>query len=124
MKTKMKKLITFILVLSVAVSFIACGEEENEGLTELDHVYNAVYAKGVTWYMAYTIGGKELKSSKVTITSYKKVSDTQYNVYGKIYATDLYGTQYSNTFDCTVSWNDTKWKTSSFKTNSSTWSKE
>ena len=126
----MKRIVAIILVLCVALSLFACGKSKGgsdisaENSTE-DQVRSAVESKGMMMYYGSTIGGNELKSSKVTITNVKEVSETEYLVSGKIVMTDVYGTNWNNTFDCEVTYSDIResWSAGSFDYTSKNWTK-
>lgn len=127
-----KKLLCVVLALVTICSCCACGRngssdtdggaETGEKSTE-DVVRSLVESRGMTAYFGMTIGDNELKSSRVTITNVKKVSDTEYNVSGKIVMTDVYGNNWNNTFDCSVKQRGSDWSAGSLEYKSKNWTK-
>ena len=114
----MKRIISFVLALTMILTLCACGSpassEENPQettsetaeRTEEEIVTDKVNVICSIWYWGSTIGGNELKSSSGTITSLEKKSDTEYIAHGILKVTDVYGTVYTNTFDCSVTSSD------------------
>ena len=91
MKT-LKKILCLLLAICTICALCACGggqSDEPKENTPEDKVRSAVTARGKTAYFGSTIGGNELKSSDATITTVKKVSDTEYRVSGRIVMTDV-----------------------------------
>ena len=127
-----KKLLCAVLALVIVCSCCACGRngssdtdggvEDVEKTTE-DVVRSLVETRGMTAYFGMKIGGNELKSSRVTITNVKKISSTEYNVSGKIVMTDVYGTQWNNTFDCSVKQRNDDWSAGSLEYTNDKWTK-
>ena len=127
-----KKMICVVLVLAFVFCCCACGKSGSGGTdsgvgagetsTE-DLIRAAVETRAMTVYFGMTIGGNELKSSRATITNVKKVSDTAYNVSGKIVVTDVYGTTWNNTFDCSVTQRSGSWSAGSLNYTSKNWTK-
>ena len=127
MKT-IKKILCLMLAVLAVCSLCACGSgSKSSSTTEKtpeQQVRSAVESRGMLQYIGSTIGGNELKSSRVTITNVKKVSDTEYRVSGKIVMSDIYGTNWNNTFDCKVTQkSDGGWSTGSFEYTSKNWTK-
>ena len=125
MKT-LKKILCLLLAICMICSLCACGggnADEPKEKTPEDEVRSAVRARGATAYFGSSIGGNELKSSNATISTVKKVSDTEYRVSGKIVMTDVYGTEWNNTFDCTVTKSGDSWYADSLDYTNSSWSK-
>ena len=114
----MKRVLSFILALTMTLTLCACGSpassEENTQettpetteKTEEEIVTEKVNVICSIWYVGSTIGGNELKSSSGTITSLEKESDTEYIAHGILKVTDVYGTVYTNTIDCSVTSSD------------------
>lgn len=127
MKTIKKILCSMLAVLTVC-SLCACGIGSNSSSTKEEtpeqQVRSAVETRGRLVYFGTTIGGNETKSSSATITNVKQVSDTEYRVSGKIVMTDIYGTNWNNTFDCKVTQkSDGGWSAGSFEYTSKNWTK-
>ncbi len=127
MKT-VKKTLCLILAVLTACSLCACGNGSNSSSTKEktpeQQVRSAVESRGAVEYFGSTIGGNELKRSSATITNVKQVSDTEYRVSGKIVMTDIYGTNWSNTFDCKVTQkSDGSWSAGFFEYTSKNWTK-
>lgn len=124
-----KKLLCAVLVLAIVCSCCACGKNNTDGSVESeeksteDVVRSLVETRGMTAYFGMTIGGNELKSSSVTITNVKEISDTEYNVSGKIVMTDVYGNKWNNTFDCSVKQRNDNWSAGSLEYTSTKWTK-
>ena len=126
MKT-IKKILCLMLAVLAVCSLCACGSGSNSSSTKEktpeQQVRSAVESRGMLQYYGSTIGGNELKSSRATITNVKKVSDTEYLVSGKIVMTDIYGTNWNNTFDCKVKKSGDSWSAGSFEYTSKNWTK-
>ena len=125
MKT-LKKIMCLLLTVCTICTLCACGgrqSDEAKENTPEEKVRSAVTVRGKLAYYGSTIGGNELKSSDATITTVNKISDTEYRVSGKIVMTDIYGTKWSNTFDCKVTKIGDSWSAASFEYKSSSWSK-
>lgn len=99
---KLSIILTVILciVLVLLIYFIVTSDStENTVETVEDRIRNKVEAKAVTYiYVEYGVVGSG------RVTSLEKVSDEEYNVYGKTRATDNYGDNYSGYLNgtCTV----------------------
>ena len=104
----LKKSLCIILALLTICTLCACGNPSGGSSAkssleqEVEQVRSAVQVRGSLLHWGTTIGGNEIKSSDVTITNVKKMSDTEYIISGKIVMRDIYGTNWNNTFDCTV----------------------
>ena len=127
MKT-FKKILCLMLAVLAVCSLCACGSGSNSSSTKEktpeEQVRSAVTSRGAFEYYGSTIGGNELKRSSVTITNLKQVSDTEYRVSGKIVMTDVYGTNWNNTYDCKVTQkSDGSWSAGSFEYTSENWTK-
>lgn len=127
MKT-FKKILCLMLAVLAVCSLCACVRGINSSSTKEktpeQQVRSAVESRGMLEYFSSTIGGNELKSSSATIANVKQVSDTEYRVSGKIVMTDIYGTNWSNTFDCKVTQkSDGSWSAGSFEYTSKNWTK-
>ena len=122
---KMKYIVCWLLVFVTMGTLCACsGDAMGESESAEDKVRNAVHTRAVIAYYGSSIGGNELKSSSATITNIKKVSDTEYRVSGKMVMTDVYGTRWSNYFDCEVTTSDgEKWRAGSFEYTGSKWTR-
>ena len=124
---KIRSIVCLFLALLMLGSLFACGSNDSSGgksESVEDKVRNAVTFRATSEYYGSSIGGNELKSSSATISTVKKVSDTEYKVSGKMVMTDIYGTQWSNNFDCKVTTSDgEKWSAKSFEYTSDNWSK-
>ena len=122
-----KKILCLMLAVLTVCSLCACGSGSSGSHEETPEqkVRAAVEARGRLEYIGSTIGGKELKSSRVIITNVKRVTDGIYVVSGKIIMTDIYGTEWNNTFDCDVNRKpgDT-WEAYEFEYTSKNWTKE
>ena len=114
------------------------SEEEPEvETTESDETKarKAVFEKAEQWCWSHTIGGKDLNSSFAQITNMRAVRNSNYYTIGYVAsgvftATDIYGTKYTNTFDCTVERvqlqsgsfsRDDKWEAGDFEFKSTYW---
>ena len=125
---KMKYVICWLLVIVALGTLCSCSKNAgNESQTQSveEKVREAVEAQGILEFYGKSIGGKELKSSSATISTVKKISDTEYKVSGSMIMTDVYGTNWSNNFDCTVksSDNGNTWDARSFKYTGDNWNK-
>lgn len=123
-----KKILCLLLAVLAVCSLCACGSGSNSSSTKEktpeQKVRSAVESRGMLEYFGSTIGGNELKRSSATITNVKQVSDTEYRVSGKIVMTDIYGTDWNNTFDCKVTQkSDGSWSAGSFEYTSKNWTK-
>ena len=129
-----RRILCMLLVLFTVGILCACGSSStgtgststgtgSKSKTPEEEVRSAVESRGMFAYFGSSIGGNELKSSYTTITNVKKVSDTQYIVSGKIVMTDIYGTNWNNTFDCTVRKSGESWSAGSFEYTSKNWTK-
>ena len=118
----LKTIICWILIILSLGTLCACGDTNNKRSPE-QQVSDIVFTKSVGEFRWSTIGGNELRSSSATITNVKKVSDSEYLVSGKMVMTDIYGTKWNNTFDCTVlyDFDDDEWSAGQFEYTSSTW---
>ncbi len=126
MKT-LKRIFCIMMVILTIGSLCACGTKSGTGdsgkKTPEDYVRAEVESRGRFEYFGSSIGGNEIKSSRATITNVKKVTDGKYVVSGKIVMTDIYGTNWNNTFDCEVTGSGEKWNAGSFEYTSKNWSK-
>lgn len=128
MKT-IKKMICVLLALLTVGSLCACGMDSSSNgtskteITPEQQVRSIVESRGMTQYIGSAIGGNELKSSRATVTNVKYVSFTEYVVSGKIVMTDIYGTNWNNTFDCKVKKSGNIWSAGSFEYTSKNWTK-
>ena len=122
---KLKFVVCWLLVFVTLGTLCACSENAiGESKSVEDKVRDAVYTRATMAYYGSSIGGNELKSSRATITNVKQISDTEYRVSGKMIMTDVYGTQWSNYFDCKVTTSDgEKWRAKSFEYTGSNWSR-
>lgn len=146
---KIKKVLSLLMCILIlfgtVMAFNACSkkspeEETEEAEVETTESYEtkarqAVFKKAENWYWSHTIGGKDLNSSWAQITNMKREWDSNYNTTayvasGIFTATDIYGTKYTNTFDCTVKRvklqsgsfsRDDKWEAGDFKFKSTYW---
>ena len=99
---------------------------------EEDEVEQVVRDEGALFFLSYTIGGKSLSHSEVHITRVQKTGTVEedsaycpdvYLVSGKIYAVDIYGDKYENSFDCSVNWSSGEWISNGIETKSKNWDK-
>ena len=121
-----KKVLCITLALLAVVGLCSCGDSSSDGQgeqSEEQQVRSAVESRLRTAYFGSSIGGNELNSSSGTITNVKQVSDTEYAVSGQIVMTDIYGTKWNNTFDCTVTKRGESWSAGSLEYTSSSWKK-
>lgn len=129
----MKKLASIILTIfmtfSIGTTITACHNDNTPTtleLTDREKVEDAVWRRGIFFYYGCSIGGNQLQSSSVSITylSFSRDGNKCY-VSGKISATDIYGTTYSNTFDCDVTTDDNgeTWKCHEFEIKNTNWNK-
>ena len=119
-----KKTLCLILALVTICSLCACGGSKTTEKTPEELVRAEVESKGYIAYVGYTIGGNELKSSRAAVTNIQRVSDTEYIVNGKVTMNDVYGTAWTNTFDCEVEQDsDGDWSASKFEYTDDSWSK-
>ena len=120
-----KLIICLLLVFATLGTLCACGgNSETKPESVEDKVRDAVTYKARLEYFGSAIGGNDLKSSSATISTVKKVSDTEYKVSGKMVMTDVYGTRWSNNFDCKVTTsNGDSWSARSFEYTGSKWTK-
>ena len=116
---KLKSVVCLFLALLMLGSLCACG---NSGSTE-DRVRSVVEIHATREYLGSSIGGNDLASSRATISNVRKVSDLKYIVSGKMVMTDIYGTKWSNNFDCTVTSSDGETWSTNFRYTSNTWSR-
>ena len=122
------RVLCLLLVILTVGSLCACSggngnSSQTPAQTPEQEVRSCVEHRGRVAYMLRTIGGNELISSQATVTNVKKISDTKYEVSGRIVMTDVYGTQWSNTFDCEVNKYTDSWSCSSFDFTNSNWQK-
>lgn len=127
MKKFVKIIVLFLAVISIGSFLCACGTgagKSNEK-SEIEAVRSAVEAKGMFAYMGSTIGGNDLKSSEVTITNTQQDGPNKYIVNGKIVMIDIYGTRWSNTFDCEVTRYDSnsEWSAGKLEYRSNSWNR-
>lgn len=122
---KINLIVWLLLSLLMLTSLCACKGAGDGDSVPVDHkIRAAVMSRADFEYYGASIGGNELKSSTATISNIKKVSDTEYKVSGKIIMTDVYGTKWSNNFDCEVTTsNGEKWVAGSFNYTSGKWNK-
>lgn len=131
----MKKILSIILsicmVFSMGTAMTACDKSgtstsSTQEQTNEEKVRDRVEMKGRLYFLGYSIGGKELKSSRVNITYlYFNSDETECYVSGRITATTIYDTTYSNYFDCEVKTSDggETWEISSFEVTDQYWSR-
>ena len=118
-----KKALCLILTLITLCSFSACGSETTVKTPE-EQIRAAVKNQGYIEFIGSTIGGNEIRSSDAHVTNIKRISDTEYIVNGKVVMTDVYGTAWTNTFDCEVEQDsDGDWDVGSFEYTSDKWTK-
>lgn len=122
----MKKWLCLLLVFLLILPLVcACGSKSSQVETDEDKVRSKVNARLTFAYYGNAIGGNELKSSTGTISTITKVSDSKYKVSGKVEATDVYGTVWTNTFDCIVTKNtDGTWSAGALEYTNQSWSKK
>ena len=122
-----KKVLCLVLVVLTICSLCACGAGSSSSgskpKSETEQVRSAVEVSGRIAYFGKSIGGNEIKSSSANISTVTKVSDTRYKVSGKMTMTDVYGTKWTNNFDCTVDKSGDSWSAGSFKYTSNNWTK-
>ena len=124
-----KRVFCIVAVVLTIFSLCACGTSEsgsssNVEMTPEQQVSEVVKNRAMFNYMGSTIGDNELKSSSATITNVKEISDTEYLVSGRITMIDVYGTNWNNTFDCSVTKNiNDEWVAGSFEYTNDNWSK-
>lgn len=124
----LKRTLCLMLVLLMVGSLCACGSNNSSNSkpvekSEEELVRDAVETQRLFEYRFITIGGNEIQSANITITNIKKVSETEYLVNGKIVMNDVYGTQWNNTFDCTVKKSNGSWSANSYEYKSDSWRK-
>lgn len=129
-----RKLICLALVFLTVCTLCACGgtttntetrpqtTTSNEKSPE-ELVREAVESKGFFAYFGVTIGGNEITRSSLTITNVKKITDSLYQVSGRMVMTDVYGTRWHNTFDCEVRGYGGSWSAGSLEYTSNSWTK-
>ena len=121
-----RKFLCLVLAVLTICSVCACGginvQKSASGIEE--DVRSAVEARGVTAHLGLTIDEHELKGSRATVTNVKKITDTEYRVSGKIVMTDVYGTDWNNTFDCDVTKDGDSWSVGSFEYTNQNWTKD
>ena len=124
MKT-MKTVLCLMVTILMICSLCACGSSGGTTvMTQDQEIRSAVESRGMIEYMGSKIGGNDIKSSRATVTNVKKVSDYTYLVSGKMVMTDVYGTNWKNTFDCKVTQKSNgNWSAGSFEYTSKNWSK-
>ena len=124
---KIRSIVCLFLALLMLGSLCACGSNYSFGSKSEsveDKVRSAVTSRAISEYRWRSIGGNELKSSSATISTVKKVSDTEYKVSGKMVMIDIYGTKWSKNFYCKVTTSHgEKWSAKSFEYTSNKWSK-
>ena len=126
---KFKYVICWLLIIVTLGTLCACigdndNSSSNKGESVESKVRSAVTSKGMIEYYGSSIGGNELKSSDATVSTVKKVSEKEYRVSGKMVMTDVYGTKWSNNFDCKVtSSNGEDWRAGSFEYTGTNWTK-
>ena len=124
---KIRSIVCLFLALLMLGSLCACGSNDSSGSKSEsveDKVRSAVTSRASLEYYGSSISGNELKSSSATISTVKKVSGTEYKVSGKMVMIDIYGTKWSNNFDCKVTTSDGEnWSAKSFEYTSNNWSK-
>lgn len=98
----MKKLLCLFLVAIMMFAVSSCGGSKEE--SESDLVRKAVtdYALGQEILGGITIGGNEIKTIRPNITYVEKQEEDLYRVSGQMTMIDIYGTEWKNTFDCSV----------------------
>ena len=124
----MKKAISIIMIFILIFSMISCNNpsESNKSETEEDKIRSAVTRSAQVEFYGNAIGGNELKSSYATISTVRKNSENEYLVSGRMTMVDVYGTYWTNNFDCKVKKSESldKWIVSGgFNYTSSNWSK-
>jgi hypothetical protein len=124
---KIRSIVCLFLALLMLGSLCACGSNDSSGSKSEsveDKVRRAVTTSAWLEHNWFSIGGNELKSSSATISTVKKVTETEYKVSGKMSMIDIYGTKWSNNFDCKVTTSDgEEWSAKSFEYTSNNWSK-
>ena len=131
MKKVLSVILTIFMMFSIGTMVAGCTSAENstsqtQELTDSEKVRNAVKGKALMQYMFYSIGDNKLKSSDATITNLDWNSDkTICTVSGKMKMIDVYGTHWTNNFDCIVTYSEStdKWTAGSFNYKSQSWSK-
>ena len=119
--TLIKKILCLLLAMIMLLSLCACGGNNKKAKTPEEEIRQKVETMAAIKYIGSTIGGKELKSSRASVSTVRKISDTEYLVSGKITMMDVYGTNWNNTFDCTVEKDGTDWDVGSFDYTSENW---
>lgn len=123
---KIKSIVCLVLVFLILGSLCACGDvgdSKDEGESVEGKIRNAVTSKASLEFFGSAIGGNELKSSKATVSTVRKVNETEYKVSGKMVMIDVYGTEWSNNFDCEVTLSAGEVKVGSFEYTGSKWNK-
>lgn len=119
----LKRLFCIMLVLISVCGLCACRSQSPAETTE-DKVRNAVSNQLHVAFLGMSIGGNEAKSSRGTVTNIKQISDTEYQVSGKITVIDVYGNSWNNDYDCIVTQNTSgDWNAGSLKYVNSSWRK-
>lgn len=130
-----KRWLCLVLAILIACALCACGggNAGNSNTTTTattgekspeELVREAVRSKGYFAYFGMSIGGNELTRSSMTITNVRKISDYEYLVSGRMVMTDVYGTKWYNTFDCTVEKNYSgSWSAGSIEYTSTMWTR-
>ena len=118
-----KKVLCLMLVCLTLGGLCACNSDSNSSRSPLDVIRHEVEARGYSEYGGRSIGGNKLTRSSATITDITKLSETQYRVSGKVVMVDVYGTKWSNTFNCTVTYTGSSCKVGTFNYTSNKWSK-
>ncbi len=122
MKTAKKLLCLFLAILSMC-TFFACGNEDDGELSDYEKITWAVEMKAAREYFGRSIGGNDLVKSSARITHREKLSDTEYRISGVVTMSDAYGTSWTNSFDCIVTYEDDHWDAGTFEYTSTTWRK-
>ena len=132
----MKKAVCLILAILLLLSVCACsrftdgGDEDGTvGETEKDKVYDAIEIRRMiteaTDKKYTTIGGNSIKRVSIDITNLERVSAKEYIANGTITKTDVYGTKWTNRFDCTITKHEgDEWSAGSFEYKDDHWTKE
>lgn len=132
-----KRIIAFFAILIILGTFlVSCGgskkthgkEAATKEPTEEEWVRSAVEERSYIAFFGKAIGGNELKSSGAQITNIKKISVREYKVSGTMVMTDIYGKNWRNNFDCSVTRKEkaeageNPWVANSFEYKSDNWS--
>jgi len=131
----MKKILTLILTLCICLGMSACNtvvsnsnnfpREKSEREKIEEAIENRRLADEILdRKFGSKIGDYEINSHSISITNMEKLSNTEYIVNGRVTLTDIYGTKYSNTFDCKVTSSDGEnWHAGDFRYKNDYWTK-